>query len=137
MSLKGAPQLRARLKAVRGVFKDVGKRWGDRAAARMRPAVPVRTGRLRRSFRVRASQRRAQVRAHYSAFFIDAGAVPHLISPKRSTRLAWERGGQTVFAKRVRHPGVRARPFRAEAAHKALGETAGAQALYDAWNNAA
>jgi len=134
VSLKGAPQLRSRLRSLRVAFKDVGKRWGDRAAGKMRPAVPVRTGRLRRSFRVRASQRKSQVRAHYSAFFIDAGTKAHVIRPKSARTLAWQDGGRTVFAKRVNHPRVGARPFRKRAARAALSETAGAQALIDAWN---
>lgn len=136
-TLKGGPELRARIKALKLTFKDVGKRWGDNAAHRMRPQVPVRTGRLRRSFRVRASQRRAQVRAHFTAYFIDAGTKPHVVQPRKAQMLAWRNGGQTIFAKKTKHPGMRARPFRAEAARRALSETAGAEQFVKTWNEAA
>lgn len=137
MSLQGADDLRRRIKALKLVFKDVGKRWGDNAANRMRPQVPVRSGRLRRSFRVRASQRQASVRGHFTAYFIDAGTKPHTIQPRQARMLAWSQGGNTIFAKRVRHPGMRKRPFRAEAARKALRETAGAEQFVKGWNDAA
>lgn len=136
-TLKGGPELAARLKALRVEFKGVGKEWGSHAVARMRPRVPSRTGRLRRSFRATASQRRAAVKAHFTAFFIDAGTAPHLITPRRRDALAWRDGGRTIFAKKVNHPRTRAQPFRAEAARRALHETAGADELIKAWNRAA
>jgi hypothetical protein len=137
MALKGGRELRNRIKALRLVFKDVGRKWGDAASRKMRPRVPVKTGRLRRSFTVRASQRRAQVRAHYTAFFVDAGTKAHRIEPRKAKVLRFEKGPRTIFAKRVDHPRVRARPFRAESARQALSETAGAEALIEAWNRAA
>ena len=137
VTIRGGRELRARLKAVRLVFKDVGRKWGDRAADRMRPRVPTKTGRLRRSFKVNASQTRARVRAHYSAFFVDAGTQRHTITPKRGKVLRFETHGDTIFARKVVHPATRARPFRAEAASRAFDETVGVQTIYDAWNHAA
>lgn len=137
MKVQGGPELRRRIKAIQTSFKDVGKRWGNRARDEMRHDVPMRTGRLRRSFRVRASGRRARVLGHFTAYFVDAGTQAHMIRPRKAQRLAWAEGGRPVFARRVNHPGVRKRPFRAKAARIALRETAGAEQFIKAWNDAA
>ena len=138
MSLKGTPQLRARLKALGKVFKPAGREWGDEYVHVARPMVPVATGRLRQSIRVKNNtQRRTTIAAHYTASFVDAGSVAHPITPRKGSRLSWSQGGRTVFARRVNHPGVRARPFRARAAHEALRRKPLAEALIKQWNGAA
>ena len=53
MALKGSPQLRARLKALKTSFKGYGRAWADGTVQEARPRIPVRTGKLRRSVRVR------------------------------------------------------------------------------------
>lgn len=138
MSLKGARELRARLRALRLAFKPAGKVWADDTAKLMRPQVPVKTGRLRKSIRRRnATQRKATVVAHHTAYFVDKGPVTHRIQPKRSRMLRFEAGGRTVFAKSVRHPGYRGRPFRHRAALEALKRNPMAQAVIEEWNKAA
>lgn len=138
MSLKGGPQLRARLKALRQVFKPIGKEWADDAARLMRPQVPVRTGRLRASFRRRnATQRKATVVGHYTAYFIDAGTKAHVVRPRKAKRLVFESGGRTIFAKKVNIGRVAARPFRTRAAREALRRNPLAASVIDAWNRAA
>jgi hypothetical protein len=52
MSLKGKRELNARLKALRTVFKPIGKAWGKSAVAESRSRIPVKTGKLKRSVRV-------------------------------------------------------------------------------------
>lgn len=136
--LKGAPQLRARLKSLKVAFKPIGRKWGQEDVRLNRAHVPVRTGRLRRSFRVRHnSQKRATVYGHFTAYFIDKGTKPHIIRPKRASRLVFQSGGQTIFARKAAHRGIRARPFRARAAREALQRTDVPQALVDAWNGPA
>lgn len=39
------------------------------------------------------------------------GAKPHVIRPRRKKVLKFQSGGQTVFARKVNHPGNRANPF--------------------------
>lgn len=137
-ALKGAPQLRARLKAIRVAFKPIGRTWAEGAVDAARPKVPIRTGKLRRSFRVKsATQRKAVVGGSYTAFFVDAGPKRHTIAPKRGGHLIFQAGGRTIFARKVNHPGYRGRPFRAAAAHEALRRNPLAQGIIKQWNSAA
>lgn len=139
MSLQGGPALRSRLKALRVAFKPIGRTWADGAVDVMRPQVPHRTGRLRKSLRVKsATQRKAVVGGHFTAFFVDAGPKRHAIVSKHAGGLIFKgRSGRTIFAKRVSHPGYRGRPFRARAAHEALRRNPMAQGLIKQWNSAA
>ena len=88
MSLKGAPELRARLRAIKLAFKPIGKSWATDTAAYAKGHVPRRTGRLQQSIRVRnASQKRATVVGHFSANFVDAGTKAHDETPKKKQTL--------------------------------------------------
>lgn len=138
MSLKGGRELRARLRALRGAFKVYGREWADGTVSEARPRVPVRTGRLRKSIRVRnASQRRATVVAHFTAYFVDKGPRAHLIRPKTARRLVFTAGGRTIFARQVHHRGYRGRPFRHAAALASLRKHPMAAVVIKAWNQAA
>lgn len=138
MSLRGGKELRARLKAIREAFKPIGREWADEAADQMRPKVPVHTGRLRASFRVKnATQRKATVGGHFTAYFIDKGTKAHTILPRRSGRLVFQAGGRTIFARKVNHGRVAAHPFRERAALEALRRKPMAVTLIKLWNRAA
>lgn len=138
MSLKGGPELRARLKAIRVAFKPIGRTWADGAVDELRQKVPVRTGKTRRSFRVKsATQRKAVVVGSFTAYFIDAGPVRHTILAKRAPNLVFQGRHGTIFAKKVNHPGYRGRPFRGRAAHEALRKNPMAQSIIKQWNEAA
>lgn len=138
MILKGSAELKARIKAMRLAFKPIGRSWADEYVKVARPMVPEKTGRLRRSIRRKnASQRKATVAAHYTAFFVDAGTVPHPIRPKKGRGLSWQAGGRTIFSRRVMHPGTRARPFRVRAARESLRRKPMAQELINQWNRGA
>jgi hypothetical protein len=138
VSLKGGRELKARLRAIKGSFKPIGRKWGRATVNAGRPMVPVRKGRLRRSWKVlSASGKRARVGAHYTAYFVDAGVKPHFIKSKSGEFLGPFRGrGGTVFAKAVHHRGYRARPFRKRAAQEGLRNTPMAQIVIDEWNRA-
>lgn len=138
MSLKGAPELRARLQAVRLTFKGYGRTWGDETAREMRRRVPVRTGRLKQSIRRRnATQRKAVVVGHYTANFVDAGSKAHDIVAKNKPRLVFEAGGNTIFAKRVHKDRIGARRFKRPAALAAIRKHPIRETMIDLWNRAA
>lgn len=139
MKLKGARELRARLKALKLAFKPIGRKWGRAAIDAGRPMVPVKTGRLRKSMRITsATQKKTRVGAHYTAYFVDAGVKPHMIKSKSGEFLGPFRGrGGTIFARAVHHRGYRARPFRRRMAEEGLRKTPMAQELIDQWNAAA
>lgn len=138
-TLRGSDDLRARLRAVRASFKPIGRKWAETTADVARPMVPVRTGRLRASFRVRnATQRKAVVGGHYTAYFVDAGSKAHTIEPRRAKTLRFTAGdGRTVFSRKVDKPRIAARPFRAKAAHESLRRHPMAETLIAEWNRAA
>ena len=138
-SLKGADQLMRRLNATKRLPKETGVKWADNDVKENRNRVPVRTGRLRASFRVKSTTARsARVSGHFTAYFVDAGPKPHTIKPKRGHRvLRFQEGQRTVFARAVHHRGYRARPFRKRAAEAALRTARMPDILYALWNKAA
>jgi hypothetical protein len=150
VSLKGGPELRARLRAIKQSFKPIGKNWATDTAAHAKSHVPKKTGRLMRSIRVRnASQKKATVVGHFSANFVDAGTKAHDIRPKKGRTLAFtgavqgpafgggSPGGRTIFSKKVHHPRTRAQPFKRAAAIHGLRKNPMAAEVIHQWNEAA
>lgn len=138
-TIKGKQALRRRLRAVASeTFKPAGRDWAEDTARLARARVPQRTGRLRQSIRRKnASKKRATVVAHYTAYFVDAGTKPHDIRAKKAPYLVFPGpSGRTIFARKVRHRGYRARPFRRQAALEALQRADMARAAIEAWNRA-
>jgi len=133
--ISGGNALRSRVRSVGLVFKPMGRLWADRTVELAKPRVPVKTGRLRASIRRRnATQKKATVVGHYTAYFIDAGVVPHEIVPRTKPNLVFKAEGRTIFTKKVNHRGFKARPFRAQAAGEARNEVVNSDALVKAWN---
>ena len=138
MALQGSKELRARLRAIKTAFKPLGRDWADETARLARPMVPVATGRLKKSIRRRnASQKKATVVAHYTAYFVDKGPKPHTIKAKRARTLVSPIGGRTIFSRQVHHRGYRGRPFRERAAREALRRNPKVEYVVQAWNKAA
>jgi hypothetical protein len=138
VSLKGAPELKARLNAVRTTFKGYGRTWADDTASEMRRRVPVRTGHLRSSIRRRnATQKRAVVVGDYTANFVDAGSKAHDIKPKNRPFLAFDGRNGPVFAKKVHKERIGPRRFKRPAALAALRKHPIRQTMIDLWNRAA
>ena len=137
-TLKGAPQLRARLKAIQQTFKPYGKLWAETAAHEAATRVPKRTGRLARSFRRRnATAKRATVVGHYTGNFVDAGSKAHDIKAKRASHLIFEAGGRTIFTRKVHKQRIAARRFKRPAAEAALRRHPISETMIDLWNKAA
>ena len=139
MSLKGADELRSRLKAIKLTFKGYGRTWADTTASEMRSRVPVDTGRLKGSIRRKsATQRKAVVVGHYTANFVDAGSKAHDIVPKSKPRLIFQGSqGNTIFAKKVHKQRIAARRFKRPSALAALRRHPIREAMIDLWNRAA
>lgn len=89
--------------------------------------APVRTGELKRSTSpdpVRITgpwslESGVSARARH-ALFVHEGTRPHVIRPRRANALVFDIDGRTVFARRVRHPGTRPRPFLRRAAEEVV-----------------
>jgi hypothetical protein len=137
-TLRGAPELRRRLKAIKTVFKPAGREWADSTAEIARGMVPVRTGKLRGSIRRRnASQKRATVVGHYAANFVDAGVKAHDITAKKTQALKFSDGRGPVFRRKVHKQRIPARPFKKRAADEGLKRTDIIGDLIELWNRAA
>lgn len=138
-SLKGGPELRARLKAIRLTFKDYGRKWADSTADEMRTRVPRRTGRLYKSIRRKsATQRKATVVAHYSANFVDAGTKAHDIRARKGGHLIFQvDGGRTIFARKVHKQRIGPRRFKRASALAAMRRHPPSDELVRLWNDAA
>ncbi|WP_448497847.1 hypothetical protein [Mycobacterium syngnathidarum] len=94
-----------------------------RTANQARADVPVRTGNLGRTIGEgpihftgpRTVAGSVHAKADY-ALYVHEGSRPHLIRPRKAQALRFQIGGRTVFARLVRHPGTKARPFLRNAA---------------------
>lgn len=136
--LRGAEDLRKRLRAIGVTFKPLGRQWGRETVKLSRPQVPAVTGKTRRSLRVRhANMKRATVYGSFVASILDRGAQPHVIKARKSPRLVFQAGGRTIFARSVHHRGVRGRRYATKAGREALRRVGMAQALVDQWNKGA
>ena len=98
-----------------------------RIATQGRLNVPVKTGNLGRSIREDeikftgplVVEGGVTAHADYAAA-VHEGSRPHIIRPRRAKALRFEVGGRTVFARMVRHPGTKARPFLRNAAERII-----------------
>lgn len=137
-TLQGADQLRARLKAMKLGFKDVGRQWADETAQVARTMVPSRTGRTRSSIRRKnATQRKATVVGFYPVNFINAGAKEHDIQPRRTSVLKFKAGGDVIFRKKVHKRAQPAHPFKRRAGEEGLRRVHILDRLIERWNRAA
>lgn len=138
-SLKGGPELKARLKQMRVAFKPMGKDWAtDTASQSNRTAPRGATGRLSRSHKVKsATQTKATVVAIFYGLFVNRGTRAHTIAAKNAPSLVFQAGGRTIFAKAVRHRGIKGTRYVDKAAQAALRKHVSTKALIDAWNRGA
>ena len=137
MSLKGSPELKARLRAIKLAFKPAGKAWGVDAVAELRRRTPRRTGATAASYRVRNNtQRKTTVVGSFVANFIDAGTKAHTEVPRRAKSLRFDSHGQTIFAKKVHKPRSAPHRFKRAAAMAALEKNPVTQEVIRQWNEA-
>lgn len=138
LTITGVKQLRARLRAVRQSFKPVARDWATRTVDEMRPQIPERTGKTRRSLRVGSvTTHKATVKGSYVIVFLSSGQKAHPEKPKKKSVMTWGQGGTTIFAKRVNHPQVRGGRFRERAATEAFDKVDVLGSVVRSWNEAA
>lgn len=150
MNIKGLPQVIARMEAIKPNPQFMA-RLALSAVREQKILVPRKTGNLGRSITLGAvTPTRAETvaRANYAAF-VERGTRAHIITPKNKKVLAWSadgkarlsgavrKGGAVRFAKRVRHPGTKARPFMVPGAEKAVKDAGLKSVVVSAWNDAA
>ena len=138
-TIKGGPELRARLdNLVAEVPEGCKQEWADEAAKRMRSKAPRGSGshgiHLADSFEVRDHSTGgyslgAAVFGAYWGIFVDRGAKASV--PKRRQVLKFEKGGQTIFARKVKRR--RRRPFASESAQSALADMSWVDIVQKAW----
>lgn len=83
----------------------------DRTTDRLDKTVPVKTGKLKRSRKVRMSTAGTRFSATVSypqdyGGYLDEGVRPHVIRPRRGKVLRFVSGGRVVYARKVNHPGT-------------------------------
>lgn len=150
VTVKGIPQLRSRFEAIKpnpGMMRKLGLL----AVAEQKKLAPRRTGNLARSIglaSVTATVAETVATANYAAF-VELGTKPHTIVPKNAKALRFavggnatlsgrpRTGGQVIFAKRVRHPGSKAKPFMVPGAKNAAEKVGFSDVVIKAWNDAA
>lgn len=81
--------------------------------AEMEARVPVDSGDLRRSLRIKIEGDRIIIGPDTPyASYVEFGTKPHQIKPKKPGGvLVFNAGGQKVYARVVNHPGTKAQPF--------------------------
>jgi len=100
----------------------------EQIASYMRQEVPVRSGKLRDSIRVKVMDDRIEIGPEGADYgvYVHYGTKPHEIHAKKGGTLAFQVGNRTVFATVVHHPGTQPNPFAERAAKRFLDDIAGA-----------
>ena len=151
LKISGVPELKARIRAITP-DEQLMRQLAVAVTGEAKRLVPRRTGNLGRSIVIgHVGARTAQVKATAGyAAFVELGTRAHDIRPRNAKALRFapgkgarltgtpRKGAQNIiFAKKVRHPGTKARPFMAPAI-KTVARAAGLAAqIIKAWNEAA
>ena len=148
----GERQLQARLRAI-GKTDGLMRAIVIHGVREAKQLVPRRTGNLGRTIRpgsttaTRGEIRAGGVRNVGYAAAVELGTRPHIIRPRKAKVLAWG-GGRTLggrlragerpthFARSVRHPGSRAKPFLVPGLQRAV-TAEGVNVIVQLWNAAA
>lgn len=135
-TVTGGPQLRARLEAMQGIPASFAEQWAEDAKDRISRAAPASKRAKSKQWFTKVDGLRSAVYGAFWWIFVDRGSKAHDIAgagaknPPNVLRF----GGGTIFAKKVRHPRTRRRPFITRAAKEALSESAFADLVIKSWN---
>jgi hypothetical protein len=115
LDIKEALSLLNRLQSrIPQVERQYLEQAGRLTVREMKVRAPVRTGRLRQSIRAIIRMRSVEVSPHVPyRVYVEKGVRPHAVLPKRPGGvLAFQtKEGETVFTRRIRHPGFPGRFF--------------------------
>ena len=123
MMTRGTRRILEALEKIREGFAEIPRELARLILQRAIETVPKRTGRLRRSIRMRRIRRGYEVsmgggEAPYAGF-LEYGTRGHVIRARRARALRFEIRGEVVYAKYVHHPGLKPRRIMAEAVREA------------------
>jgi len=123
LRIEGADKLVKALRGLRGLSAEASRFFAGLILREARRIAPKKTGRLRESIGVRRIRSGYEVvmgggRAPYAAY-LEFGARPHLIRPRRARALRFEIRGELVYARYVEHPGTRPMRIMARAVAEA------------------
>lgn len=119
-TIKGGPELKARLASVVAARPEMTRAWAHDAAGGMRRDAPRRTGRLASSIVEGEKQGKGVVRGNWYGIIQDRGTKAYSIEPKKASALRFSYKGRTVFAKKTQRRRLRRRPFITQNAQDAL-----------------
>jgi hypothetical protein len=136
--IKGGPQLKARLAAIPAGAPGLVGLWAEDAASLMRQNAPASSRPASRKFEPRTRGLRGAVYGAYWWIFVDRGTKRHVIYGAGAKNppeiLRFSRGGRTIFAKKVNHPGQRRRAFITRSAQDAFSSSALHEGIVKLWN---
>jgi hypothetical protein len=111
-------------------FIRATSKWADAVGpeilSNIRREAPHRTGRLKDSLTYRKRLGLTGVALEFGsnvpyAGYVEEGTPPHIIQPRNASVLRFTmRGGETVYARSVNHPGTRANPYARRAVEQML-----------------
>jgi hypothetical protein len=147
VTIRGIPELQTRLARLKPDHAFM-ERLGLSAIREQKILVPRKTGNLGRSIGLGSiTPTRVDTKAGAGyAGFVEFGTKPHEIRPKRGRVLRWpakgsarlsgapKSGGAVIFARRVEHPGTKAKPFMLPGARKALEGAGFKDLIIRLWN---
>lgn len=133
LRLTGGSALRARLENLRDLPENFTSQWADETASRIRATKPPSDRPESSKFTTKVSRTRGGVFGAFWWIFVDRGTKAHDIVARKAKALRWQDGGETYFARKVRVPRIKRRPFISRAAQGALSELGG-DAIIKAWN---
>lgn len=136
MTLQGADQLRARLRAIGTMGADLAQDWADAQVQQVRSEIPVVSGETARSVHAEeVSNDGARVVGSPVVTYLAKGTAAHTEEPRDRQAMRFAVGGQTIFSKRVNHPATAGNPRILGRLVDSLGNLA--ERLYATWNRAA
>lgn len=130
--LVGGSALRARLAALATVPPAFAGEWAEETKDRIQATKPSSTRPASSKFSTKVTERRAGVYGAFWWIFVDRGTKAHDIVARKAKALRFQMGGQTIFARKVRVPRMRRRPFITRAAQDSL--RGGTDLIIKTWN---
>jgi HK97 gp10 family phage protein len=119
IKVEGLTELKAAFKVAPEIAIPELKKAIQTSVNLIRPIMvknaPYKTGKLRQNIYARTSGLKGTVGPDLTttkyALFVHEGTRPYMIYPRKASVLAFRVGSKMVFAKSVRHPGIKANPF--------------------------